>query len=674
MVRFLVKTKDGAAPQGKARVYFTCHPEDFDRSFENICADIFAARDCAVYYTENMTAPIDEQDKAIDLEQMSLFVIPVTSKLLTQPNRAMNEDFTYAKKKHIPVLPIMLETGIDEEYSKPENFGERQYLYPYGYDSTEISYSEKLKRYLSSVLVDDDTAERVREAFDAYIFLSYRKKDRRYANELMRLIHKNPAFADVAIWYDEFLTPGENFRENIARALCDSKLFALLVTPNLLEKNNYVMREEYPGAQKAGLEILPVEMVATDKSELQEKYPSLPDCVDPRDTKSLDDRLFESLKKIAATSNDNDPEHNFLIGLAYLEGIDVEVNRERGVALITSAAESGISEAMCQLCEMYHTGRGVELDYSKSLMWAKRLADHYVENFGEEHPDTLTSLCNLALHQRDAGDYGEAMQLSRRVYELRRKVLGETHIDTLESLNNLALAYLDLGEYETAMEIFEKTHDHFSCVLGKEHPTTLHAKANLATTYGTLKYYVLARALNKELYELRCKVFGEEHPDTLISLNNLADAHRGVCEYDTALELSKRACELGAKVLGEEHPWTLTFISNLALIYSKLEEYETCLQINKKVYESRSRVLGEEHPDMLTTLNNLACAYANVGEYEIALEFNKKAYKLSSRALGKDHPKTQELKNNFKIAKKSLIYKKGLIHYLKARLKRKSLK
>lgn len=31
---------------GKPRVYFTCHPDDFDRFFEKVCADIFATHDC----------------------------------------------------------------------------------------------------------------------------------------------------------------------------------------------------------------------------------------------------------------------------------------------------------------------------------------------------------------------------------------------------------------------------------------------------------------------------------------------------------------------------------------------------------------------------------------------------------------------------------------------------
>ena len=50
-------------------------------------------------------------------------------------------------------------------------------------------------------------AEKVKVAFDAYIFLSYRKKDRKYANELMRLIHKNDFCRDIGLGISTKLFP-----------------------------------------------------------------------------------------------------------------------------------------------------------------------------------------------------------------------------------------------------------------------------------------------------------------------------------------------------------------------------------------------------------------------------------------------------------------------------------
>ena len=153
MATFLYKTRGNASPERKPRVYFTCHPEDFPKYFEKICEDIFKTHDCAIFYTEDLNEEIEEKYKESDLGQMNLFVIPITFKLLSQPNRAMDSDFRYAKEKHIPVLPIMMESGLDTIYSQEDKFGELQYLNPYTQDLTAISYEEKLKKYLESVLI-----------------------------------------------------------------------------------------------------------------------------------------------------------------------------------------------------------------------------------------------------------------------------------------------------------------------------------------------------------------------------------------------------------------------------------------------------------------------------------------------------------------------------------------
>ena len=108
MTRLRVKTRGGAPAEGKPRVYFTCHPADFERSFERICGDLFKAADCAVYCTEDMEDRLPEETRETDLERMNLFVVPVSLKLLLEENRAMGEDVPFAREKGIPVL-------LDEE-------------------------------------------------------------------------------------------------------------------------------------------------------------------------------------------------------------------------------------------------------------------------------------------------------------------------------------------------------------------------------------------------------------------------------------------------------------------------------------------------------------------------------------------------------------------------------
>lgn len=169
-----------ANPRGLSRVYFACHREDFEKYFEELSDEILKKQNCAVWYPEELECERDGEylDR---LSEMQLFVIPVTAKLLFENNPVVTEELSFAKEKHIPVLPIMMETGLEKFFN--EKFGELQFLDKNSANETAISYDERLTKYLESVLVGDELAKRIREELDGYIFLSYRKKDRRCAQD-----------------------------------------------------------------------------------------------------------------------------------------------------------------------------------------------------------------------------------------------------------------------------------------------------------------------------------------------------------------------------------------------------------------------------------------------------------------------------------------------------------
>lgn len=166
MAVFKIKTKNQVNIDKKPRVYFTCHPDDLGKYFEKICEDIFKTHDCAICYTNNMSEIIPENEKELDLGRNNLFVVPVTLKLLNTANRAMDNDIPYAVKRHIPIIPIMVECGLDEIYSQSDKFGELQYLNLYSTDTTEIPYGQKLKKHLDLVLNSNAVLNRICEAFE----------------------------------------------------------------------------------------------------------------------------------------------------------------------------------------------------------------------------------------------------------------------------------------------------------------------------------------------------------------------------------------------------------------------------------------------------------------------------------------------------------------------------
>ena len=596
MAEFGLKVKNQSNIKDKPRVYFTCHPDDFERYFERVASDFFRTQDCAIYYTENMSEPLSEENLGLDLSRMNLFVVPVTLKLLVEDNRAMSVDIPHAMASGIPILPIMMEDGIVEIYSRPDRFGERQFISPKAKTGGEISYEKKLSDFLYSILAPDDLVLRIRAEFDARIFLSYRKSDKVWAETLLSFIHDDAKYRDVAIWYDEFLFPGESFDDNIKRSLWRCDAFALLVTPSLLQTPNYVLEEEYPMAIQLGKPIIAIEMEKTDRNELEEKYNGIPECVSGIDTDELYKALDILLDGVISTENNNSPEHNYLIGRAYLDGIDVEVNRPLGLKLITYAAENGYPEAIVTLYQIY-TYLG---NYEQALKWAEVIYSSIDEIAGTDSEPTLRALNNLANAYSNTRQYTRAVRMGERAYQASLRFFGESHPTTLIAINNLAIFYADAGECELALTFAKKS------------------------------------------YTLYCKTYGEEHPETLVVMNNLAYAYYGVGEAAVTCEMLERAYKLSVKMCGTYHSDTLNSLSNLAFIYGEIGEMEKYLECTELAYRLRCEHLGTRHPDTLVSWGNLATAYFVTEQYERSLECCEQVYPAFYEVFGKYHPDTLE--------------------------------
>ena len=593
MAEIKFKVRQGASPQGKPRVYFSCHKKDFKRYFDDITDKILKTHNCAIYYY-NPSENADAETKETDLSQMQLFVLPVTENLLNTKNEALDFDFKYAIKNHIPVLPIMEEHGLAEMFNK--KCGNIQFLTTYNDDDeTAISFSKKLEVFLNSVLVGDETAEKIRAAFDAYVFLSYRKKDRKYAQELMKLIHKNEFCRDIAIWYDEFLVPGENFNTAISEAMGKSKLFALLVTPNLVNEENYVMTTEYPMAKGKNMPLLPAEAVPTDKNLLKEKFEGIPECTDIHNAPKLSRALSDALKNIAVRSNDASPQHNFFIGLAYLSGIDVEVDHERAVKLITFAAEKKLPEACEKLANMYKIGEGVKRDYKKAIEWQKEYVnvlgenkENNLEKYLRAKRDLYVLYANLEDHKKVIEIASEILldgknlkptknnkaflvdvtiRIARSSSILRKYAdterIYKDLIKTLEKLcendryyeyrltvvyNNLAILYKNVDRYGDAEALYLKTIE-FREKMNKEKPGEYDegcatAYANYGSYLEDLKQYDKAEEYHRKALALREKIALDKKN---ISLSNLAASYNAVARICVATNRYKEAEELRLK-------------------------------------------------------------------------------------------------------------------------------
>jgi tetratricopeptide (TPR) repeat protein len=221
---------------------------------------------------------------------------------------------------------------------------------------------------------------------------------------------------------------------------------------------------------------------------------------------------------------------------------------------------------------------------------------------GEQHPDTLSVMRDLADVYIYEGKFAPAQILHAKVLEMRRRVLGEEHPATLDSMFNLAEAYQRLGQYAEAEPIASKALDVSRRVLGKEHYGTLGAMMALGIIYVRRGKYAQAEALDTSLVELQKRVLGEENPDTLRGLNNLAAVYNREGKFQQAEALRLQVLELQRRVLGAEHSDTLVSMNNLAMTYLAEGKYSQAEPILKEALVLYRRVMGQEHPQTVTLM------------------------------------------------------------------------
>ena len=634
-------TRGQKNPKGLPRVFFACHPDDFELYFQKTVDMVDAFQDVAFFYEQNQkNNSMPWMDLSGRLSDMQLIIMPVSSRILFTENRAVREILPFATEKHIPVLPIMFESGLDEKFQ--EIFGDLQYLKPENSDVTAIPFEQKLEKYLGGVLIGSEMAQRIRDAFDAYIFLSYRKKDRIYAQELMRMIHKNDRYRDIAIWYDEYLVPGESFNDAIRAALDKGRLFALVVTPSLLEQNNYVMLHEYPAAKDSGKPILPAQMVETDRGKLEACYKEIPDNVDVHDGESWEQALIQYFRKLAVINRCDDPQHTFLIGLAYLDGIDVEVDSQKAEDLITGAADQGLTEAMEKLVAMYHEGKGVERDYRRSTKWQERLVNalHTIWQKSMQQDDLrayFSALWYLGDAYMDLQDLEAAMNTYKEM-----KTAAEIQIEKGDSkgLRNLSVSFNKLGNtekelgnlesaknyYEKALEIIEKLDRKEDTVeLCQDLVVSFNKLGNIEQGLGNLEgaksYYEKALRIIEKLARRMENI--DSRRDLSICLERLGDIEEALGHLEGAKSIYERALEFIEKLAREAN--TIELYRDLLVIYGRLGDIEKKLgnlESAKRNYE-KSFEISEKRASETTTVESrrdLSMIYIKFGDIDQEVE------------------------------------------------------
>lgn len=636
------KSKDAKRIESIIKIYFCSTSQDREKYLDDISEDIWKIADISIYYDADVNDGDSESIWNAKLLSMNLFVCPITEAFFKDEKTLKELDM--AIKNRVPVLPIFIEFGIEHVFNaryqnihglKKSSSEEKPEIHKLKKDAgdksvkdyTKISYEEGLRRRIESITISKELYNQIEEEEEAYIFVSYRKKDVEEAKNFMKSIHEMDGADEIGLWYDNYLMPGENFEEAIHEHLVNCDAVGLVVTPSLLElnnenKENYVVEKEYPLAREVQKKILAKEMVETNRESLQKKLDGIEECI-----QSYDENLNNLLQEIKKDPAMQSKEHKYRIGMAYLKGINREINGAKAEKLIQEAANLKLMNAIKTLTQMYRDGEGVEVNLEKQIYWQRILVDRLFILYGPkkiqkkkgiDKENRLKLLLSLCEECKTLGELYEAVgkvEEALKLYEEALKYCQSTDKLTLEALRE----YMDLTFH--FIDIEGKL-----CVDDKE-VNRLIMRCKEAENIGRKLF-----AKSEQASDLRLLYFVKLQESILCEKKG--DYGRAIVGYNAVIELFERLAikdkEVGYRDLGRVRQHKVDALIKMGNIAEALQECKEAVKESEKwVEESKS-------DDAFTSLSSnyerlgdiYRDAYGEVG-LEKSVEYLEKSIEIS---------------------------------------------
>jgi CHAT domain-containing protein/Tfp pilus assembly protein PilF len=267
---------------------------------------------------------------------------------------------------------------------------------------------------------------------------------------------------------------------------------------------------------------------------------------------------------------------------------------------------------------------------------------------GDDDPETIWSIADLASVYVDLGRYPEAEPLFREAFDRRRKLFGEVHPDTLSSLQNLGALFEAVGRYADADQAYRQVLEKRRASLGDVHPDTLGSALGLGRVLSQESRFGEAEVLLKSTIEAIRTTPQVSQSDLIVGLNDLAALYVRQSRYEEAETLFREVLDRNRALLGDDHSNTLTSLNNLGFVIESQGRLAAEAEpIYREALDRRRKVLGPHHPETLVSINNLGLLLLGMDRLADAEPLLKEALDKSSEILGDNHPNTIITLQNF---------------------------
>eukprot|EP00698_Gefionella_okellyi_P003690 TRINITY_DN1344_c0_g1_i3.p1 TRINITY_DN1344_c0_g1~~TRINITY_DN1344_c0_g1_i3.p1 ORF type:complete len:2301 (-),score=577.72 TRINITY_DN1344_c0_g1_i3:230-6262(-) len=239
-------------------------------------------------------------------------------------------------------------------------------------------------------------------------------------------------------------------------------------------------------------------------------------------------------------------------------------------------------------------------EYQISEEFASRALELWQENLSGDHIDIAKCLHLLGWIAVSRGDMQNSNLFYKLAVDMKKRLIGEDHPEVLQSIVELARGMMLMGQHDESLELQRGV---LSCVEASGGNTSFLGTVlnNISLVLIRMGQYTEALQHSKRGLEVRLQTLGSDHyyVTHAQTTNAMIAFYQG--DYDTALSTYTDALKAYTKSVGEESRYVAIVHDNLSkvlLAKGEIEQACTHLQSAFKKLEKIERT----HPDVATVL------------------------------------------------------------------------
>ena len=646
-----LKARDNKISSQALRVFLSLDPQNISDRNELIISDLLsmdagAGFDCVVLYHEIPEQDIDTTLLRNELQNIAVVVLWVTEELLQMMYAGkLPEEYKLAMELQRPILPIAKYATLLSEFTRAAKAG------VHGIAKDDPEYRTKLKSQLDKIFISKANVKLVQSIFPARIFLSYRKTDIEKAREFMKIFHNIEGFEAISIWYDNFLSAGRLYDDEIFEAIDKCDVFVLFATKNIYAKNyegkaNYVVSTEYPYAKKKGKPIIAVDVGDSDRKKLSKVFRKV-DIISVDDRETLASVFNELLKhtelakfnKFNMNADDLSLGYNlFLLSTAYSFGVGVERDAKKAIELVGKATR-GAADILMENMPPDHialANLGVATTWSEAsqydtaLEFCQKALDACVKAWGSEHLEHLISIkvyVKIGEMYNKKRNYPESLKWLNKALEALEKRDKSDREGIGCVYFYIGIAHGQRGDNQTAISFFQKAYE------------TLPQNGNERSICANDAYVRIGMCYH-----------------TMAIMQKMALDFQGALEllYKTYIIFEQIAATGGQgeevmlareNIIVVRDQISALYKMNIDKTVDKDNDSEALKKLLFDDLEIRKRIFGDTHFMIADSCYNIGIAYERQNDFTRAWEWYFKSYAICHDILGENDPLTEFINN-----------------------------